>query len=489
MGRRRKPSVIVTDEVLAVRTCVHFATRFCGKKVTGVCGRHTKCAISVAFLGVWLVFLGAPGLVAAAGFSLTDLVERAVANHPQLQAAGADVEIAEALSQQARAARVLPKFDLTFVAGPSPEARGNAITGETDLWDLSVFTRAEATFVQPLFTFGRLAAAQEAARHGVDARTEGLLDARAKLEMQVAEAYYGLLLANHLWDLATEARTEIGKARDLIAEKLDADEGDYTYTDLFRLDRFVYDVEENANKVDKGRRLLASLIRKIAGLAPDAPVLLEEKTLAPAAADVEPLETYVERVVDRHDLKQLRAGIRAKDAQVKAIRSEYYPQFFIGGQFKFSHAPNRDDQQSPFARDDFNFMQGGAIVGFKQSLSFGLTSAKVRKVELERKKLAYLDQLASMGAVIEIERIHGDLVEAAANLEAATKARRATRKWFVAARDGFNAGLEDSGEIIDAVKEYSIIRAKYFSAVYAFNKAHAALQRATGGPVVQRVSP
>ncbi len=468
--------------------CVILATDNCCKKSTVVSFWHTLSPLSAGFLGCYLavVFLG--GRAESAPFSLSDLVDLAVATNPQLSAAGADVEIAEALSSQARAARVLPKFDLTFVVGPSPEARGDALIGDTDLSSFSVFTRTEITFIQPLFTFGKLAAAQEAARQGVEARTEGLRDARAKLEQQVAEAYYGLLLANHLWDLATEARKEIGKARDLIAEKLEEEEGDYTYTDLFRLDRFVYDVEENANKVAKGRRLLASLLRKMAGLNVHEPLTLADDALVPLSVEVDPLSVYVARVVERHDLKQLRAGIRAKDAQVKAIRSDYYPQFFVGGQFKYSHASNRDDQSSPFARDDFNFLQAGAIIGLKQSLSFGLTAARVRKVELERRKLTYLDQLASMGAVIQIERIHGDLLEAQANVAAAKKARRATRRWFLSARDGFNAGLEDASEMIDAVKEYSIIRAKYFGAVYQFNKAYGALQRATGGRVVKKAT-
>ncbi len=465
-------------------TCAFCATAMCGKNFTPVVFWHIARRVSSGVLVSCIALLCAFGTLVCEPLSLRKFVDLAVANNPQLRAAGADVEIAEALGQHARAARILPKFDLTVVAGPSPEARGNALVGDTDLWALSVFTRTEATFIQPLFTFGRLAAAQEAALQAVEARTEGLLDARAKLEQQVTEVYYGLLLADHLWDLAGEARREIGKARDLIEEKLEEDEGDYTYTDLFRLDRFVYDVEENANKVEKGRRLLQSLTRKMAGLDPDAVVTLAEDTLVPLTIETEPLSEYVARVVNRHDLRQLRAGIRAKDAQVKAIRSEYYPQFFIGGQLKYSHAPNRDDQSSPFAKDDFNFLQGGAIIGFKQSLSFGLTAAKLRKAELERKKLSYVDQLASMGAVLEIERLHGDLVEAQANLKAAKRARRATRRWFVSARDGFNAGLEEAGEIIDAVKEYSIIRAKYFNAVYTFNKAYGALQRATGGLIV-----
>ncbi len=469
--------------------CVFFATRKCCKRTTSVGFRHTLAYVSVAFLGCCLNLNSLASTAEAEAYSLPELVELAITSNPQLRAADADVEIAEALSQQARAARSLPKFDLMMMAGPSPEARGDALIGDTKLSSLSIFARTEVTFIQPLFTFGKLAAAQEAARQGVEARTEGLLDTRAKTELQVSEAYYGLLLTDHLWDLASEARREIGKARDLIAEKLEEDEGDYTYTDLFRLDRFVYDVEENANKVAKSRLLLRSLLRKAAGLPVDSTLQLADDALVPVAVEVRSLAHYVDQVVERHDLKQLRAGIKAKDAQVKAVRSEFYPQFFIGGQFKHSYAPNRDDQTSPFAKDDFNFLQAGAIVGFRQSLSFGLTAAKVRKVELERKKLTYLDQLASMGAVIEIERIHGDLVEAEANLKAAKKARRATRKWFLSARDGFNAGLEEAGEMIDAVKEYSIIRAKYFSAVYAFNKAYGALQRAIGGEIVPEPSP
>ena len=54
----------------------------------------------------------------------------------------------------------------------------------------------------------------------------------------------------------------------------------------------------------------------------------------------------------------------------------------------------------------------------------------------------------------------------------------------MAARDGFSAGLEPASEIIDAVKEYGIIRAKYFHAVYARNVARVTLMKATGQSVL-----
>ena len=104
-------------------------------------------------------------------------------------------------------------------------------------------------------------------------------------------------------------------------------------------------------------------------------------------------------------------------------------------------------------------------------------SAKARQSRLEHGKLVTQRSLAALGADLEIERAYRDL-------RAAQRARKATRNWFLSARDGFNAGLEDAGELIDAVKEYGIIRAKYFEAVYKFNRAWITLNRATGSPVI-----
>ena len=67
------------------------------------------------------------------------------------------------------------------------------------------------------------------------------------------------------------------------------------------------------------------------------------------------------------------AGIGIRDAQTQAARSDLFPQIFLGGGFKFGLALNRDDQNNPFLKDDFNFTELGAVIGFKQSLAFART--------------------------------------------------------------------------------------------------------------------
>ncbi len=419
-------------------------------------------------------------------YDLAGCVARALEVSPAVRAAETELRIAEAQAARARAARLLPKFDFTWIVGPSPEARGDALVGDTDLSSFSLFTRTEASLIQPLYTFGKLKAAQDAAAGGVSARDAGLIGSRKNLELQVAEAYYLRLFTEELWRLAEEAREEIQKARKNVDEQLEEDTGEYTYTDLARIDRFVYDVEENANKAEKGRLLAASVLRMLLDVPEGDSIALAEERLRPLKVEILPLVDYIQQADLRPDLRQLRAGIEVREALVRVERSSFFPQIFLGGQFKYSYAPNRDDITSPFARDDFNFLQAGVVVGIRQNLSFGGISARVKKARLEHQKLVYQGTLARKGVKLEVEKIYRTLREAEANVAAASKAVKATRRWFISARDGFNAGLEEASELLDAVKEYGIIRAKYYHNVFEFNRTWAALQKATGNSTVQQ---
>ncbi len=432
---------------------------------------------------VWGVLFGASGIYAQT-FDLKTSIEKALEIHPGVQAAQVDIAIAQSQLDQARAARLLPKFEVRSVLGPSPEARGNALAGDTNLSDLQVFSQTEATFLQPLYTFGKLSGARDAASAGVLAYEAGLVKSKADLELQVFEVFYGVHLSKALWELAQEAQGDFKKARDFVAEKLENDEGDFTYVDLARIDRFAFDVTEKVNEAQKAQDLAQSAMRLLLGLNASDSLSLGGALVA-LEVDILPLDHYLERARLRAEMKQLDAVAQVRESLVKVAKSDLYPQLFLAGQFKYSYAPNRDDQKSPFAYDPLNLLQTGAVVGFQQSLSFGLTSAKVKKAQLEHQKILYQTDLARKGMAIEIEKIYRELKEAESNLAAAEKARRAARRWFIAVRDGFNGGFEKASDMIDAVKEYGIIRAKYFEAVYNFNKAWAKLQRATGQPIVQ----
>lgn len=448
---------------------------------------HRCCFFSRMFvqqiLMVLWVCLFFVGNLEAQTYDLKKSVVRALEIHPGLQAAQVDIAIAESQLDLANAARFLPKLDIRSVLGPSPEARGDALVGDTNLSDLQIFSQTEATLVQPLFTFGKLNGIRDAASAGVLAYEAGLSKSKADLELQIFEVFYGVHLANALWSLAQEAQGDFRTARNFVAEKLEEDEGDFTYIDLNRIDRFAFDVTEQLNAAHKAKAMAESAMRLLLGLTPTDSLSLGGE-LVPVDVEILPLDAYLNRGDSRAEMLQLDAAVKARKSLVQVAKSDQYPQLFLAGQFKYAYAPNRDDQKSPFAHDPLNLLQAGAVVGFQQSLSFGLTSAKVKKARLEHQKLVYQTDLARKGVSLEIEKIYRELVEAESNLAAVKKARRAARRWFIGVRDGFNGGFEKASDMIDAVKEYGIIRAKYFEAVYNFNKSWAKLQRATGQPIV-----
>ena len=453
------------------------------------CGKNShrvRLRVSIVLICVTGIGIGTGYSESGQGrYDLEGCVRMALASSPSIQAAETDLEIAQNRLSQVHAARFLPRLDFTWIFGPSPEARGDALTGVSNWRQMGVFSRTELSLVQPLFTFGKLDAALEAASGGIDAQRAGLKRTRFDLERQVARAYYLLLLANQLSDLANESREEIGRARRTIVENLEGDTGDFTYTDLHRIDRFVYDVEENANKVVKSQALARSALRILLGLSESDSLILADGKLNPVDVRIRPLEHYLSLAEGRPDLGQIREGLRVRSAQVRAVRTDLFPQIFLAGQFKYGYAPNRDRQRNPFLKDEFNVTQLGAVLGFRQSLSFASTRVKVKEARLAYRKLGYQAQMAVQGARLEIESAYRSLVEAEANISAAREARRATRRWFVSARDGFNAGLEEAGEMVDAVKEYGLIRAKYYQSVLEFNLAWVTLRRATGSSILE----
>jgi outer membrane protein TolC len=293
--------------------------------------------------------------------------------------------------------------------------------------------------------------------------------------------YYGLLLARQLHDAAAESQSDLKEARDKLLEKIEAESEEVTYNDLYKLDTFGYKVDQGLHRVEKELALARSAFRMLLGLAPSDSFDVASEGLEQETVQIEPLEVYVARALkDRPEIRQLAAGIEARRAQVGVARSDYYPQVFIAGGGKLGYAPNRDRQTGPFVRDDFNVRQGGAVLGLRQSLSFGLTKARVAAAQAEYQKALAVEKGVRDGVALEVERAYRDLVEAGANVESGERALKASRSLMVAARDAFNAGLGESREMVDAFKGYGEMRVEYFRAIFEYNRAVALLDRAMG---------
>ena len=416
-----------------------------------------------------------------ASMTLQACIDRALAVSPEVKGAALDVQAAEAKLGEAKASRFVPKFDMTQYFGPSPAAHGDAFTARSDWSSLSVFERTEIEIFQPLYTSGKWSAARDAAAAGVAVQSAGVGRRRAEVVLRVKELYYGLLLARQLYDAAAESQNDLKDARAKLLEKIEGESEEVSYNDLYKLDTFAFKVDQGLHRVEKELALARSAFKVVLGVAPADSFDVAAEGLEQETVQVEPLEVYVARALkDRPEMRQLAAGMEARRAQVSLARSDYYPQVFLTGGGKLGYAPNRDRQSGPFVRDDFNVRQAGAVIGLRQSLSFGVTRARVASAQAEYQKTLAAEKGVRDGIALEVERAYRDLAEAGANVESGERALKASRSWMVAARDAFNAGLGESRELVDAFKAYGEMRVEYFRAIFEYNRAAALLDKAAG---------
>jgi outer membrane protein TolC len=107
-------------------------------------------------------------------------------------------------------------------------------------------------------------------------------------------------------------------------------------------------------------------------------------------------------------------------------------------------------------------------------------SAKIAQQQAELDALNYKAQFAQAGIPFEVaEAYHHMEADYQSQLDLA-KASTAGRRWMIAALADFNAGLEKSDKVADALKSYALTQAEYLQTVRAYNLDVAELALVTG---------
>jgi outer membrane protein TolC len=397
----------------------------------------------------------------------------------------AEVALARSDLAIAQALRIVPNASATVIAGPTPEARGNVVNSpdsSRSLDGLGPFGRIDVQVVQPLFTWGRLDAASEAATAGVEARTDMVRDTANLVQLRVVQLYWGAALARQLLVIAAEVKKSLATAGKRITESLEKADGTVLLSDRYRIDLFRAVLEareaDAQNGLDQARIGLAAII----GLEPQTLVLKDEPLSETGGALPAEAAALAYAESQRPDLQALDSAIAARGAEVKAAEAEMLPQFFAGGFFTFGYAPNRDIQTNPWVRDDVNLLAGGVVVGFRQDLAFPMLVAKVRQARAARETLQR--QRDGLARLIQVQ-VDGALAEnaaARARHAAADAALGSGRALFRSSTLDFAGGLIEARTLIEAYGLYVESQVAAARALYDLIVARAKLYQVLGEP-------
>lgn len=438
---------------------------------------------------VLLLFFAAPLFAAEAQqgklvLSLDDCIRRALIASPSLGESSADIELAEAKLDEAKAHR-FPQIELLGLMGPVSQARGNQVYSQDridHLHGITIFARGDATVVQPLYTFGKISERMTAASHGIEVDRAKKVQKENEITLKVKEYYYGLLLARELKALVSEVGESLDKARDKARKLLDKGSSNVDALDIYKLDAFSGEVRKYTLEAIKGESLALAALRVEMGIPSDTEFDIATERLTPDDDQTgKALSDYLEAAkLKRPEYKQLKEGLQARAALVKAARADYYPDLFLGGYLSGAWSPDRDRVTNPWVPDEFNHLWAGIALGVKWKIDFGITAAKVAQEQAQYNRLVSTNEYANANIPLQIRKAYLDRIEAEKSIAATRDAYSNAKKWEVAALANFDIGIGPAKEIFDSLQSYATMRTDYFRSIYNYKMSLANLDYAVG---------
>jgi outer membrane protein TolC len=418
-----------------------------------------------------------------------DCIRIALKSAPELGEAQADIDLTTSKLDEAGAYRY-PQIEFTSLFGPAPQAHREDLTA-TDkkysrLNQLTWFTSADATIIQPLYTFGKISENMKAATHGIAVDRSRKEQRANEIALKVREYYYGLLLAREMKELVLEVQESLTKAREKAQKLLEQGSESVEELDLYKLDAFSGEVSKYLAEAQKGESLALAALKTRLGLPSDAPLEISSQRLVMIEVAIPEFETFVDKArLKRPEFRQISEGIKARSALVEASRANYYPDIFLGGLFSWAYAEDRDRINNPYITDQFKHSNAGVALGVRWKLDFGITGAKVSAERAQYNRLLSTKEFADANIPLQIKKYYLELKEAESSATATKNAYTNSKKWAVTALANFDFGVGPAKEIFEALQAYARMRAAYFQSLYNYRMAWANLDYATGEPPLE----
>ncbi len=421
--------------------------------------------------------IATPADAAVERLTLREAIDRALDRNGDLRSQRLQIEQAADEIGRARG-EFGPRVEALLGIGPITKAQGNStfVREDSGVWGRTIF--GKISLMMPLFTWGRKANYENAARAGMHVKKAESEQREGQLRYDVKEAFYGYQLANSFRDFISGGKAELEKA--IAKRKTKKNE---PVKDSLRLEIFLHEVESREAEVAKYLELAREGLSLRLG-ANRGQVLPKEEWLLPEPRDKKTPEYYVEQAQQsRPEFRQLAAGIFAKRSLAKAEQRALIPVLGFMASYEASETNVRTAQPGVFSYDPYNHKTTSAGIGFKWDFQWELQQSKAAKYRAEAEELELKEDYARQGIETEVRKAYLELVEAEARLKAATEGYKAGKKWLTGEAIGFASGLGSAQGVVEAYGARADTTKNYFEALFRYQMAWATLSQAVGTEV------
>ena len=357
----------------------------------------------------------------------------------------------------------------------TPRSDGDHIDGVSD------WTHVELALIKPLYTFGKIDHYKAAAEGNIEVKQGDVSQTKADTVFDTKRAYYGYLTARDIRLFLEDVQVRLNGAINRANESLKQEDGEVTLSELYSLQSTRGLVAKYVNQAKAVERISLDGLKVLTGVGLGAQLEVADDRLSPVAfPQAELADLQAKALVERPEMQQLEAGLRAKRALVAAKKADIMPDVYAGVVGALNYASQRDRLDNPHVYDAFN--NGGLtpVVGIKWDTTFGVASARAAQAQADLDALNYKKQFALAGIPYEVAEAY---TNARANFDSQTEladAASAARRWVIAATADFSAGLEKGDKVADAFKSYVLAQTEYLRTLNDYDINVAQLAKLTG---------
>ncbi len=428
----------------------------------------------------------APVTIRPHQYSLVECLALADRNFPNLWAARARLAYTHAQLEEARWTPWFQWFAQSNF-GLSPPGLGTVLYPQSTLsarnintlGNLQPFFGFSLNGTVPIYTFGKISNALQAADANVRVSEWDMEKWRQAMRMDVRRAYYGLELARDVRVVIDDALQRLDKAIQGIRERMGKGDAALGDVDRLRLETYRQEITAQALQAPKGEAYAVSALRLMTGVATGFDVVDEplKRPDRPLVAVVQYLEAA--RIL-RPDVNMARAGVVARRALVDYNRARLLPDFGLGLGADFLSTPGATQQQNLWASDPFNHFYYYFAFGMRWNLDLLPQAARVQQAESQLEETRALERLSLGNAMFEVEKAYADALEAKGREEAWDGAEHKTKEWISITQDHIELGTWDERTLLEPLRAYGNARVQHLYALMDLNVAMSNLALASG---------
>ena len=437
------------------------------------------------------VLLAATLPAQAETINLQQAVEMSLAADPRIKEREQVVEAARGMLQEVQGNAgwrmnanafigLAPKVEGGFYqggafSGTTPRTDGDRINGISD------WTHLDFALIRPLYTFGKIERYGEAAQGNIDLKRGELKQTRGDTVYDTKRAYFGYLTARDIRVFLEDMQVRLNRAIESVERNLEEETGESRQSDLYALQTAKGMLAKYVHQSRAVEKISLDGLKVLTGAGLKSDLTVADARIEPVVfPQIELAEFQSRALLERPEMQQLEAGLRARRALVAAKKADRMPDVYAGVIGQYNYASQRERLDNPYLNDPFNGGGLTPVVGVKWDSVFGVTSARVNQAQAELEALNHKKAFAVAGIPFEVG-------EAYANARANHDSQRdlaegaaAARRWMVASLADFSAGLESADKVADAIKNYALAQTEYLRTVNDYNMNVAQLARLTG---------